>query len=196
VGLPWAPARLTVLAGPSGVGKGTVAGLLAKVFPQIFLSTSATTRSPRPGEVDGQNYLFVSNERFEHLISDGALLEWARYSGHYYGTPREPVEQALHVGRPALLEIDLAGARQVRVAMPEALQVFLVPPSFEELERRLVERGTEPPAVRRARLEVAKRELAAVSEFDVVVVNDDVDQACAEVARAMGLEFPRRPLAG
>jgi guanylate kinase len=178
------------------VGKGTIAALLARQFPSIYLSVSATTRPPRPGEVEGENYFFVSRERFEHLIRCDALLEWARYADHYYGTPREPVEEALLRGRPALLEIDLAGARQVRQVMPEALQVFLAPPSFEELRRRLTERGTEPPVVVEARLSVAEQEMAAKSEFDMVVVNDDVERACAEVARAMGLQFVSRPEPG
>ncbi|MCL2802957.1 MAG: guanylate kinase [Micrococcales bacterium] len=190
---PWAPARLTVLAGPSGVGKGTVASLIAKRFERVFLSISATTRPPRSGEADGVNYHFVNPKRFEEMVSSGQMLEWAKYSGHLYGTPRNGVEQALSQNRPALLEIDLAGARQVRASMPDAVQIFLAPPTFAELARRLQGRGTENQAQRAARLEVARAELAASNEFDVVVINDRVEQAASEVARVMGLDWDAHP---
>ncbi|MDR0626054.1 MAG: guanylate kinase, partial [Bifidobacteriaceae bacterium] len=136
----WSPARLTVLAGPSGVGKGTVAALIAGRYPSVYLSVSATTRPPRPGEVHGRNYFFLSRPEFESAVAAGEMLEWAEYGGNLYGTPREAVEDALGQGRPALLEIDLAGARQVRQSMPGALQIFLMPPAWEELERRLADR--------------------------------------------------------
>lgn len=183
------PARLTVLAGPTAVGKGTVVAALRARHPGLAVSVSATTRPPRPGEVDGVHYHFVSGQRFDELVRDGQMLEWAVVHGaHRYGTPRRPVEEKLAEGVPVLLEIDLDGARQVRRAMPEASLVFLAPPSWEELEHRLVGRGTEGPEERERRLRTARRELAAEGEFDHVVVNDDVDRATAELAHLMGLE--------
>jgi guanylate kinase len=171
-----------VLAGPTAVGKGTVASQVRRHHPDIWLSVSATTRPPRPGEVDGQHYHFVDDAEFDRLERQDELLEWARVHGRArYGTPRGPVEQALAQGRPALLEIDLQGARQVRAAMPGALFVFLAPPSWEELVHRLVGRGTETAEERAARLRTARTELAARDEFDVTVVNDDVTRAADEL---------------
>jgi guanylate kinase len=164
-----------------------VAAAIARRYP-VFLSVSATTRPPRPGEVAGASYLFWDRAGFEAAVKRGQMLEWAEYNGHFYGTPRRPVEAALAQGRPALLEIDLAGARQVRAAQPGALGVFLMPPSWDELERRLAGRGTEPPEQRAKRLAVAKAEVAARGEFDAVVVNDSLEQTVAEVAALMGLE--------
>lgn len=173
---------LTVLSGPTAVGKGTVVSRLAADHPEIFVSVSATTRPPRPGEVDGVHYLFVSEQEFDTLVAEDALLEWAVVHGvHRYGTPRAPVLAAVAAGRPALLEIDLQGARQVRAAWPDARFVFLAPPSWGELVRRLVGRGTESEEQRTRRLETARRELAAASEFDHVVVNGDVSQAVADL---------------
>lgn len=173
---------LTVLSGPTAVGKGTVVGRLAADHPEIFVSVSATTRPARPGEVDGRHYLFVSEDEFDQLVADDALLEWAVVHGiHRYGTPRTPVLAAVAAGRPALLEIDLQGARQVRRAWSHARFVFLAPPSWEELVRRLVGRGTESAAQRERRLETARAELASVSEFDHVIVNGDVNQAVADL---------------
>ncbi len=181
--------RLTVLAGPTAVGKGTVVQALKKRHPELVVSVSATTRAPRPGEVDGVHYRFLSEERFDELIAGGGMLEWATVHGlHRYGTPRGPVEEALAEGRHVLLEIDLDGARQVRRAMPEALFVFLAPPSWDALVERLVGRGTESPEERERRLETARVELAAESEFDVTVTNDEVEETVAELARVMGLE--------
>ncbi|SDU88756.1 guanylate kinase [Microlunatus sagamiharensis] len=180
--------RLTVLSGPTAVGKGTVTTALAATHPDVFVSVSATTRPPRPGEVDGQHYLFVSEAEFDELVSSGLLLEWAVVHGvHRYGTPRAPVVAATESGRPALLEIDLQGARQVRTSWPEARFVFLAPPSFDELQRRLVGRGTETPAQRERRLQTAHAELEAASEFDAVVVNVSVEQAVADLVALMGL---------
>ncbi|HEU4513964.1 MAG TPA: guanylate kinase [Nocardioidaceae bacterium] len=174
--------RLVVLAGPTAVGKGTVAAEIRKNHPEIWISVSATTRRPRPGEVHGRHYWFVSEEEFDELVATGQLLEWAVvHKGARYGTPRKPVEEALAAGRPALLEIDLQGARQVRQSMPEALFVFLSPPSWEELVRRLVGRGTETPEERERRLETAREELAAEEEFDVTVVNTEVHAASEEL---------------
>jgi guanylate kinase len=173
---------LTVLSGPTAVGKGTVVTRLAADHPEIFVSVSATTRPPRPGEVDGVHYLFVTEEEFDALVAEDALLEWAVVHGvHRYGTPRAPVVAAVEAARPALLEIDLQGARQVRQAWPEARFVFLAPPSWDELVRRLVGRGTESAAQRERRLQTAREELASASEFDHVIVNGEVGQAVAEL---------------
>lgn len=179
--------RLTVLAGPTAVGKGTVSAYVRTHFPQVWLSTSMTTRAPRPGEVQGVHYHFVDDAEFDRLVQAGEFLEYAVVHGRAkYGTPRGPVERALAAGRPALLEIDLQGARQVRRTMPEALFVFLSPPSWDELVRRLVGRGTETEAEREVRLGTAKAELAAAAEFDVVIVNDDVRRASEELVSLMG----------
>jgi guanylate kinase len=180
------PSRLTVLSGPSGVGKGSVVAQIRRTHPEVWLSVSATTRAPRPGEVDGVQYHFVSRPKFEQLVADGEMLEWAEYAGNLYGTPRGPVEERLAAGLPALLEIELQGARQVREAMPAAHLVFLAPPSREELARRLVGRGTEDEAAIAARLDVAEVELAAACEFDVVLVNDTVEHAAEELVRLLG----------
>lgn len=181
-----ARSRLTVLAGPTAVGKGTIAGYVREHHPQVWVSVSATTRAPRPGEVDGVHYHFVSDDEFSDMVEAGRMLEWAVVHGRAkYGTPRGPVEEALASGRPALLEIDLQGARQVRAAMPDALLVFLAPPSWDELVRRLVGRGTEGPRERAARLETARRELAAREEFDVTIVNDDIRRAAENLVSLM-----------
>ncbi|NUR09650.1 MAG: guanylate kinase [Nocardioidaceae bacterium] len=178
--------RLTVLAGPTAVGKGTVAAYVREHHPEIWISVSATTRPPRPGEVDGTHYWFVSDDEFDRMVDDGELLEWAVvHRAARYGTPRRPVEQALADGRPALLEIDLQGARQVRETMPGALFVFLAPPSWDELVRRLVGRGTESQEERDRRLQTARDELAAVTEFDVTVVNTEVHDAAEELVALM-----------
>jgi guanylate kinase len=182
------PRRLTVLAGPTAVGKGTVSADIRKRYPEVWLSVSATTRSRRPGEIDGTHYWFVSEPEFDRLVADGELLEWAVVHGrHRYGTPRRAVEEALRQGKPALLEIDLQGARQVRRSMPGSLFVFLAPPSWDELVRRLVGRGTETPEERERRLDTARLELASEPEFDVTIVNDDVHRATDELVQCMGL---------
>jgi guanylate kinase len=176
--------RLVVLAGPTAVGKGTVAAHIKAHHPEILLSVSATTRAPRPGEVDGEHYFFVDDAEFDRMIADGELLEHATvHNAHRYGTPRKPIEKALTEGRTVLLEIDLQGARQVREADPTATLVFLLPPSWDELVQRLVGRGTEGAAERARRLRTAKTELASQGEFDYRVVNDDVARAADEVAR-------------
>ena len=178
--------RLTVLAGPTAVGKGTVAGYVREHHPEVWLSVSVTTRRPRPGEADGVHYHFVDDAEFDRMVGEGELLEWAVVHGlARYGTPRRPVEEALAAGRPALLEIDLQGARQVRDSMPDAFFVFLAPPTWEELVRRLVGRGTEEEPEREARLGTARVELAAAAEFDVVVLNDDVRRAAEELVSLM-----------
>lgn len=174
-------ARLTVLSGPSGVGKGTVVAKVRELYPHVWVSVSCTTRAPRPGERDGIEYRFVPASEFERMAEAGDLLEHARFAGNRYGTPRAPVEQHLAAGIPSLLEIELQGARQVRMRLPQAQLVFLAPPSWDELERRLTGRGTEAAAVIAQRLARAKVELAAELEFDRVVVNDDVGRAAAEL---------------
>lgn len=187
------PARLTVLAGPTAVGKGTVSADLRARYPQVWLSVSATTRPPRPGEVDGVHYHFVSPGTFAQMTADGQMLETAVVHGrNSYGTPRGPVEDRLASGQPALLEIDLQGARQVRESMPDAQFVFLAPPSLDELVRRLVGRGTEDAEERERRLATARVEMAAMDEFDHVVVNDDVHQATDELVALMGLPVAPR----
>lgn len=177
---------LFVLAGPTAVGKGTVSAHIRDHYPQVWLSVSVTTRSPRPGEVEGRHYHFVSQERFDELVAEGEFLEYAVVHGRFsYGTPRAPMLQAIEAGRLPLLEIDLQGARQVREQVPEAHFVFLAPPSWEELVRRLVGRGTESPEERERRLSTARLELAAADEFDTVIVNDDVQRAAAELVHLM-----------
>ena len=178
--------RLVVLAGPTAVGKGTVAAYVREHHPEVWLSVSATTRAPRPGERDGVHYHFLDRAEFERRRDAGEFLEWATVHGtNLYGTPRWPVDEVLAEGRPALLEIDLQGARQVRESMPEALFVFLAPPSWDELVRRLVGRGTEDEAERARRLTTARAEIAAQAEFDVTVVNDDVRRAAEELVSLM-----------
>ncbi|OBF26646.1 guanylate kinase [Mycobacterium sp. ACS4331] len=175
--------RVVVLSGPSAVGKSTVVRCLRERIPELYFSVSATTRAPRPGEVDGVDYHFVSAEQFQGLIERGELLEWAEIHGGLQrsGTPREAVQAAMHAGRPVLIEVDLAGARAVKAAMPTALSVFLAPPSWAALEARLVGRGTESPEVMERRLATARAELAAQDDFDVVVVNRELESACSEL---------------
>ncbi|GAA2345795.1 MULTISPECIES: guanylate kinase [Streptomyces] len=182
---PDARPRLTVLSGPSGVGKSTVVAHMRKAHPEVWLSVSATTRKPRPGERHGVQYFFVDDGEFDKLIANGELLEWAEFAGNRYGTPREAVQDRLAAGEPVLLEIDLQGARQVRESMPDAQLVFLAPPSWEELVRRLTGRGTEPPEVIERRLEAATTELAAEPEFDVTLVNTSVEGVAQELLTLM-----------
>ena len=184
---PEGSGRLVVLAGPTAVGKGTIAAYIRTHYPQVWLSVSMTTRAPRPGEVDGVHYIFVAEEEFDRLVAAGEFLEYAVVHGRAkYGTPRGPVERALAAGQQALLEIDLQGARQVRANMPEALLVFLAPPSWDELVSRLLGRGTETEEERTVRLLTATRELEAANEFDVVIVNDDVRRASEQLVSLMG----------
>ncbi|PKQ34639.1 MAG: guanylate kinase [Actinobacteria bacterium HGW-Actinobacteria-11] len=174
--------RLLVLAGPTAVGKGTVAAHIREHNPEIHLSVSATTRPPRPGEIDGVHYYFVDDAEFDRLIADDELLEYAVvHNRSRYGTPRAPIDAALAEGKTVLLEIDLQGARQVRRAEPAATLIFLLPPSWDELVHRLIGRGTEEAEERARRLRTAKVELAAQNEFDHLIVNEDVATAAREV---------------
>jgi guanylate kinase len=178
--------RLTVIAGPTAVGKGTVVRWILAEDPSIKVSVSATTRDPRPGEIDGEHYYFVSDQEFDRMIAAGELLEYAVvHQKHRYGTPRKPVEEALAANKQIILEIDVQGARQIKAAMPEANLVFIAPPSWEELRRRLVERGTESAEQVEIRLETAKEELAAATEFDHTVINHQVAECGQQVIDLM-----------
>ncbi|ORV63978.1 guanylate kinase [Mycobacterium fragae] len=174
---------MVVLSGPSAVGKSTLVKCLRERIPDLHFSVSATTRAPRPGEVDGVDYHFVSPARFQQLIDAGALLEWAEIHGglHRSGTLAQPVRDATAAGHPVLIEVDLAGARAIKQAMPEAITVFLAPPNWETLEARLTGRGTETPEVIQRRLATARAELAAQGDFDEVVVNARLETACSEL---------------
>jgi guanylate kinase len=187
-----AAGRVVVLSGPSAVGKSTLVRCLRERIPELHFSVSVTTRAPRPGEVDGVDYYFVTPARFQQLIDEGALLEWAEiHSGlHRSGTLARPIRDATAAGHPVLIEVDLAGARAIKQAMPEAISVFLAPPSWEALEARLVGRGTETPEVIARRLATARTELAAQDDFDEVVVNSQLETACAELVSLLVEQAP------
>ena len=184
---PAGAARLFVITGPSGVGKGTLVGRLLRRHPELWLSVSATSRAPRPGEVEGEHYFFVGRQEFRRRVESGGFLEWAEFAGNLYGTPREPVESQLASGTPVLLEIELEGARQVRRSFPAACLVLIKPPSFAELERRIRGRGADSEDAIQRRLARARQELQAEGEFDAVVVNDDLDRAQEELEGLMDL---------
>jgi guanylate kinase len=191
-----AAARVTVVSGPTAVGKGTLVAALRRQHPEVWLSISATTRPQRPGEIDGVHYHFVSEKEFDELLASDGLLEWAVVHGtHRYGTLRAPVVQALAEGKCVLLEIDLQGARQIRRTLPQARFVFIAPPSWDELVRRLVGRGTESSDQRERRLATAHHELAALAEFDHVVINSDIEDAVSELVGLLGL-CPSTPREG
>jgi guanylate kinase len=179
-------AHLTVLSGPSGVGKDSVIELIRARSPWVRLSVSVTTRRRRDYEVDGVHYHFVNRAEFHRMVKAGELLEWAEFAGNLYGTPRNQVESLLAQGIPVLLKIDIQGARQVREAMPDARLVFLAPPSMEILESRLVGRGTEDAETIRRRLDHAHEEMAAAKEFDDIIVNDSIEHAADELVGLLG----------
>ncbi|AVH67792.1 guanylate kinase [Nostoc sp. 'Peltigera membranacea cyanobiont' 213] len=173
--------RLIVLTGPSGVGKGTLMRSLLQRHPELYFSVSATTRSPRPGEIDGKNYYFVSRSKFEQLVAEGEFLEWAEFAGNYYGTPREAVLNQIHSGKLVVLEIELEGARQVRTSFPSALSIFILPPSFDELEKRIRSRAQDSEEAIARRLLRAQEEIQAADEFDIQIVNDDFETALNDI---------------
>ncbi|NEP58832.1 MAG: guanylate kinase [Symploca sp. SIO2G7] len=177
--------RLIVLTGPSGVGKGTLLQLLLNKHPKLYLSVSATTRQPRPGEVEGKDYYFVSRDRFEQLVAAQELLEWAEYAGNYYGTPSLPVKEKIACGQSVILEIEVLGARQIHKTIPDALRIFIEPPSLAELERRIRSRGKDKEEAIAQRLQTAKVELEAADEFDVKIVNDDLEKALLGIENAI-----------
>lgn len=178
--------HLTVIAGPTAVGKGTVVKYILENFPDVHLSVSATTRAPRPGEINGKSYFFLTHEEFDDLIADGQMLEYAVVHGkNKYGTPKQPVVDALAAGQLVLLEIDIQGAEQIKAAMPDAKLIFIAPPNWDELVRRLKGRDTESEAEQAVRLETAKQEMLAKEHFDHVVINDDVARCANEVVDLM-----------
>jgi guanylate kinase len=183
-------ARVFVITGPSGVGKGTLIRALRERVPELALSVSATTRAPRPGETDGVDYRFLDAADFQRRVDAGAFVEHAMYSGNRYGTLRDELDRHTSAGRPVVLEIEVQGARQVRASLPEALQVFIAPPSLEALRTRLVARGTDDPAQVRDRLDVARQELAAQGEFAHVVVNDRLEDAVSELEAVVRAALP------
>jgi guanylate kinase len=174
-------AKVFVITGPSGVGKGTLIRSLVQQVPELEVSVSATTRPPRPGEADGVDYHFMSEEEFDRRVAAGEFVEHARYSGHHYGTLRSELQSRIAAGVPVVLEIEIQGARQVREAMPEAVQVFIAPPSLEALRARLVGRGTNSPRDMEARMRTAREEMEARDEFPHVVVNDRLERAVGEL---------------
>ncbi len=173
--------KLIVLTGPSGVGKGTLMQKLLAQHPQLYYSVSATTRSPRPGEIDGKSYYFITPNSFQELVAQGEFLEWAEFAGNYYGTPRAAVLQQIQLGRSVILEIELAGARQIKASYPDALSIFILPPSFLELENRIRSRGQDSDEAITRRLNRAKEEIKAASEFDIQIVNDDLSTTLNEL---------------
>lgn len=177
--------KLIVLTGPSGVGKGTLLRSLLVRHPELYFSISITTRSPRAGEIEGKHYYFVSRNQFEEMVTAGDLLEWAEYAGNYYGTPRIPVEERIHLGQWVILEIELEGARQIKKTFPSALGIFILPPSMTELERRLRGRGQDSEEAIARRLKRAQHELDAAGEFDLEIVNDDLATALNSVESAI-----------
>ena len=177
--------KLIVLTGPSGVGKGTLLRSLLQRHPELYLSVSATTRQPRPGEIDGQHYYFVSRDKFEEMVSAGELLEWAEYAGNYYGTPRTPVQRQVQLGQSVILEIEVVGARKIHHTFPTALRLFVLPPSLAELEQRIRGRGQDSEDAIARRLSRAKAEIEAADEFDVQIVNDDMEQALLLIEAAI-----------
>ncbi|MBO4854567.1 MAG: guanylate kinase [Oscillospiraceae bacterium] len=183
--------KIFIVAGPSGAGKSTVLAELFRGRGDLFYSVSATTRDPRPGEADGVNYHFITADRFRQMINEDAFLECAEYVGNFYGTPKKPVDAALAAGKDAILEIEVQGAKQVYAKRPDAIRIFIIPPSWEELERRLVDRGTDTPEKIQKRLLRARVELADAREYDYIVLNDTVDKAAEELRAILRAEHCR-----
>ena len=177
--------RLIVLTGPSGVGKGTLVRSLLQSHPELYLSVSVTTRSPRPGEINGKNYYFVNREQFEQMIAQEQLLEWAQFAGNCYGTPSQQVEEKIQQGKSVLLEIELEGARQIRTSFPQAMRIFILPPSMQELEQRLRGRGQDSEEAIARRLRRAEEEINAAGEFDFKIVNDNFETALKDIEAAL-----------
>ncbi len=180
--------QLVVITGPSGVGKGTLLRSLRQAHPDLFFSVSATTRAPRPGEIDGKDYYFCDRYQFEQMVQTGQLLEWAEFAGNFYGTPRQPIQEQIQQGKLVVLEIELAGARQVRQSYPQAFQIFILPPSLEELERRIRDRGQDSETAIARRLARAQAEILAADEFDLQIVNDTLELALAQLEATL---FPK-----
>ncbi len=177
--------KLIVLTGPSGVGKGTLLRSLLKRHPDLYLSISVTTRPPRPGEIPGKDYYFVTRLEFERMVAKGELLEWAEFAGNYYGTPRTPVLENIRQGKWVILEIELEGARQIRQTFPEALRIFILPPSLPELEDRIRKRGKDSEEAIARRLNRAQEEMDAADEFDIQIVNDNFDKALERIEETL-----------
>ena len=177
--------KLIVLTGPSGVGKGTLLQFLLKRHPELYFSISVTTRQPRPGEIDGQHYYFVNRDKFEQMVAAGELLEWAEFAGNYYGTPRLAVERQIEQGRSVILEIEVVGARKIHSTFPAALRIFILPPSLAELEQRIRGRGQDSEEAIARRLNRAEAEIDAADEFDVQIVNDDMEEALQKIEAAI-----------
>lgn len=182
---PHPPGRLIVLTGPSGVGKGTLVRSLLQRHPEIYLSVSVTTRSPRPGEINGKHYYFISRSQFEQMVAQGELLEWAEFAGNCYGTPRQQVKDKISEKKWVLLEIELAGARQIRSSFPDALRIFILPPSLTELEQRIRGRGQDSEEAIARRMNRAREEIDAAGEFDFKIINDDFETTIKEIEAAL-----------
>jgi guanylate kinase len=180
--------NLTVITGPSGVGKGTIVRKILESHSDVWLSISATTRKPRSGEIEGEHYFFLDKKNFQEIIDNEGFLEWAAFSDNFYGTPKKIVEEKIEKGSNVLLEIELEGARQIRKSFPEAFQIFIAPPNLSELEKRIRGRGTETEEAIKDRLSIAKKELIAKKEFDAVVVNENIEKAFKEIESLMGLK--------
>jgi len=183
---------LLVLSGPSGVGKGTLCNRLRALSPELVYSVSATTRKPREGEIEGVNYFFKTHEQFRAMIEAGELLEWAEYVGNYYGTPKSFVQETIDKGKDIILEIDVQGAMQVKERFPEAIFIFVLPPSLEELQKRIVGRGTETESSIRSRMAAAAEELKLMEHYDYAVVNDVLETACNRVQSIIAAEHCKR----
>ena len=185
--------RIFIISAPSGTGKSTVINRLLEMRNDLYFSISATTREPRPGEIDGKSYIFLTHDQFKALIANNELLEYAEYVGNYYGTPKKPVLEHTELGRDIILDIDVQGCKQVKNALPEAVTIFIVPPSLTELEKRLRNRGTDPEERMLKRMERAKMEMAEKDSYDHIIVNDDVDRAACDILEIMRTQPDKKP---